>query len=81
MKYSISSIYSSKNNYSLNKIFEVVLRRLFRYFTSRDDVQVWQKKDRHGRYYWQAYDPMTERRVSFASEAEMRIWIEHRYYR
>ncbi|WP_236738926.1 hypothetical protein [Chroogloeocystis siderophila] len=77
---SLSYIYQQKKP-DIKIIFNRVLLHLFRYLTSRNDVQVWQKKDRHGRSYWQAYDPLTDKKISLASEAEMRIWIEQRYYK
>ncbi|WP_439566398.1 hypothetical protein [Gloeocapsopsis crepidinum] len=55
--------------------------RLLQALTSRDRLQVWQKKDRYGRSYWQAYDPVSDSKISLASEAEMRVWIEQRYYK
>lgn len=77
---SSSYIYLQKKHNNQNS-FRVILLRLFRYFARRDDLQVWQKKDRYGRSYWQACDPKTESKITLASEAEMRIWIEQRYYR
>jgi hypothetical protein len=62
-------------------IFKTIFLRLLQALTSRDRLQVWQKKDRYGRSYWQAYDPVSESTISLASEAEMRAWIEQRYYK
>jgi hypothetical protein len=45
------------------------------------EIKVWQKQDRHGNTYWQAYDPWTGDSVSTASELEMRYWLESRYHR
>lgn len=43
------------------------------------EPQVWQKRDRHGRLCWHAYDPMTRRSFWCESEDEMRQWLEERY--
>jgi len=70
-----------QKKHKVANVFNAILIRLIQYFTSRNDVQVWQKKDRYGHTYWQAYDPVTESKISLASEAEMRVWIEQRYYK
>jgi hypothetical protein len=60
----------------LQRIFQDVIHAL----TRGHELQVWQKKDRNGNAYWQAFDPKTRKSTSLNSEAEMRIWIEQRYY-
>lgn len=50
-------------------------------FTKGNDLQVWQTCDRFGNTWLNACDPVTGRSISLASEAEMRVWIEERYYR
>ena len=47
--------------------------------TKGNELQVWQTSD-HGNTWWNAYDPATDRSISHASETEMRVWIEKRYY-
>lgn len=42
--------------------------------------QVWQRLDRFGNCYWQAYDPATGRSTASGSEAEIRAWLEERRY-
>lgn len=46
-----------------------------------DNLKIWQKCDRFGNLYWQAYNPKTRNFVYFASETEVRIWIEQQLYR
>ncbi|MGL5922353.1 hypothetical protein [Chroococcidiopsis sp.] len=60
--------------------FKVILEKLVRALTRGHELQVWRKKDRNGNPYWQAFDPKTRKSTSLSSEAEMRIWIEQRYY-
>ena len=48
--------------------------------TGGNELQVWQTSDRFGNTWWNAYDPATDRSTSHASEAEIRVWIEKRYY-
>lgn len=44
--------------------------------TSEPELRIWQKQDRHGRIHWYAYDPLTNKSISFASELEMLRWLE-----
>lgn len=68
---------NSKLLSALNRIWQHLLTIL----TKGNELQVWQTSDRFGNTWWNAYDPATGRSASLASEAEMRIWIEKRYYR
>lgn len=55
-------------------------QRLVNFLTTTNELQVWQSSDRHGNTWWNAYDPATGRSTKLSSEAEMRVWIEQRYY-
>lgn len=55
-------------------------QQLIHYLTTTNELQVWQSCDRHGKTWWNAYDPTTGRSTKLGSEAEMRVWIERRYY-
>jgi hypothetical protein len=48
--------------------------------TSNHEPQVRQKCDRFGNKYWQAYDFYTNQSYTFASEQDVRVWIENRYH-
>lgn len=37
-------------------------------------------KDSFGKTVWCVYDPITGQSARFASETEVRIWLEERYY-
>ncbi|KAB8335593.1 hypothetical protein SD80_004640 [Scytonema tolypothrichoides VB-61278] len=63
---------------TMKNIWQGVVTWLF----SGSELQVWQESDRCGRTFsWHAYDPLTGRSACFGSEEEMRIWIEHCYYK
>ncbi|MUL36264.1 hypothetical protein [Gloeocapsopsis dulcis] len=81
MKNSSSSYSFLPKKYSKKNLFRVILLDLLQFLISSDRIQVRQKKDRYGRSYWQAYDPASESKITLASEAEMRIWIEQHYYK
>ncbi len=44
-----------------------------------NELQVWQKVDRYGNIYWQAYDPATGKSFSSGSETDVCMWIEQLY--
>ncbi|MEB3360020.1 MAG: hypothetical protein VKK04_25055 [Synechococcales bacterium] len=48
--------------------------------TASEELQVWQTQRRDGTARWHVYDPMDGRRLQFASEGEVRQWLEERYY-
>ncbi|HEY9738675.1 MAG TPA: hypothetical protein V6D06_20420 [Trichocoleus sp.] len=49
------------------------------FLTNGSSLRVWTRQ-RNGHMIWHVYDPMTERRQQFSSEAELRSWLENRYY-
>jgi hypothetical protein len=68
-----------KSESRLTLIWNQVWQRLVNGILHPSELQVWQEFDRHGETQWHSYDPINGR--SFVgSEAEMRRWIESRYY-
>jgi hypothetical protein len=59
----------------LEKFWKVLLQQ----FVKPPELQVWQKRDRWGNIWWNAYDPLTGRSIRHIAEEQMRIWIEQRY--
>jgi hypothetical protein len=45
------------------------------------EPKVSQRRDPTGRLYYQVYDPGSNTSAVFGSEAEIRAWLEQRYYR
>lgn len=61
-----------------------LIQSLIKFLDSASNYQepkVSQVCDRHGNKYWQIYDPVSRQYSSCASEKEVRIWLEKRYYR
>lgn len=60
-----------------------MLRKVGQYllnFLSGDtDIRVRQTSDELGNCHWDVYDPSTGKSASFASEQEVRIWLDQRY--
>lgn len=48
---------------------------------SSHEPRIWQRRDRQGNISWRLYDPATNQSATFASEDEIRIWLEEKYYR
>ena len=44
------------------------------------EPKVSEKKDRYGDTYYRVYDPQRDRYHDFNSEAEVRWWLDKRYY-
>ncbi len=59
---------------------KVLAQRLIHWLATKPELTVKQKVDRSGNVFWYVYDPTTERTAYLASEEEVRIWIEERFY-
>jgi hypothetical protein len=60
----------------INESFQLFLKSL----SFSNELRVWQGYDRLGNEVWHAFDPVTGKHTSLDSEAEMRDWLEKRYY-
>ncbi|MBD2101416.1 hypothetical protein [Leptolyngbya sp. FACHB-261] len=69
-----------RRSWSLLSILKSVCQRLLNSLVDQDELKVWEDSDRDGNACWYVYDRRSERHLSFASEAEVRTWIEQRYY-
>jgi hypothetical protein len=60
------------------------LKRLWQslstHLNSSSDPYVWQTEAANGQIVWNAYDPVTQRRIERVSANELRAWLEKRYY-
>ncbi len=64
----------------ISSAFKKALQGLLESLIGSNDLQIWQSCDRSGTTWWHVYDPITGKHSSVASEEELRIWIEKRYY-
>lgn len=53
---------------------------LYDWFIATNEPKIKLQRSRTGLVYWSVYDPVSRDRVRFASEAEVRTWLEQRYY-
>ncbi|WP_242063184.1 hypothetical protein [Nostoc sp. FACHB-892] len=60
----------------LHSIWKIFVKKLL---LDSNELQVWQKVDRYGNTYWQAYDPATGKSFSSGSQADVCMWIEQLY--
>jgi len=78
----LSKEYRQKQQIKL-KIISALRRawqQLIESFVGSNELRIWQTYDCFGNNWWHAYDPVTGRYTSVDSEAEMRVWIEHRVF-
>lgn len=69
----------SDKKLNIIKILHICWQKLVNYIqTNHSEIQVWQKKDRNGNKYWQAYDSFSQSSFSSASEIDIRMWIEEK---
>jgi hypothetical protein len=52
---------------------------IVRFLTADRQLRIWQRT-RRGRQVWFAYDPITDQTRQFFSEADVRLWLDTRYY-
>ncbi|MBD0386815.1 MAG: hypothetical protein ICV54_09870 [Nostoc sp. C3-bin3] len=73
-------LYKKKSNFnlwkSLHSLWQIYVKKLL---AAPNELQVWQKVDRYGNIYWQAYDPATGKSFSSGSQADVCMWIEQLY--
>jgi hypothetical protein len=62
---------------SILTLIKKLWQSAFSAITSEPELRIWQKQDRYGRIHWYAYDPLTNKSMSFASELEMLGWLEN----
>jgi hypothetical protein len=56
-------------------------RAIATWVVQSSELKVFERCDHHGNLYYQVYDPLNRTSASFGSEAEIRAWLEQRYYR
>jgi hypothetical protein len=70
---------TTKSESRLTLMWNGVWQRLVEGLVGSSELQISHKTDRQGNTQWLGYDPLTGHAFS-GSEAEMRCWIEDRYY-
>jgi hypothetical protein len=61
---------------SIQTLIKKLLQDAIAIIITEPELRVWQKQDRNGHIHWYAYDPLTSKSISFASELEMLRWLE-----
>ena len=74
------SLYSQPKKLPLGSVLKQVLQALIQLFANGDELKIWITTDYQGNKSWHAYDPVSDRSTIQSSEAELRAWIEQRYY-
>lgn len=60
----------------VSHIFQVLIAKL----SGGNDPQIKLKYSPAGHEYWYVYDPTTGKAETFATEADVRVWVEQRYH-
>lgn len=60
----------------VSRIFQTLIAKL----SSGNDPQIKLKYSPSGHEYWQVYDPITAKAETFATETDVRVWVEQRYH-
>jgi hypothetical protein len=68
--------HSTSKVQSILTLIKTLCQRAIAVLTTEPELRIWQKQDRHGGTHWYAYDPLTNKSISFASELEMLRWLE-----
>lgn len=50
------------------------------FFVGDPEPRIWKIMRADGTTHWRVYDPRSDRRHTFSSEAEVRGWLDRRYY-
>ncbi|MBD1805898.1 hypothetical protein H6F98_10600 [Microcoleus sp. FACHB-SPT15] len=57
-----------------------ILQQMIASLTKAPEPRIGTVKDSFGKTVWCVYDPITGQSARLASETEVRIWLEERYY-
>ena len=66
----------SRTSLWLDKVWKFLIKS----FTQAHELKLYQVTGKAGKSYWYTYDPKTGLSTCLGSEAEVRIWLDQRYY-
>ncbi|MBD3883495.1 hypothetical protein IFO70_17135 [Phormidium tenue FACHB-886] len=69
----------STNKLSLGTRLNNVWQSLISYLAGSSEPHVWKTQAADGSH-WQVFDPIAQRKLTFDSEADVRVWLEERHY-
>jgi len=58
-----------------------IVSSMIEFANSVDEPEIHSRRNKSGNAYWVIYDPLLEQRRFFSSEAEVRNYLDCRYYR
>ena len=64
----------------IDNLTNKIANRWFEISSQKTEIKVFKKRDRQGNKYWLAFNPIDSSYNYFASEVEVRMWIEQNYY-
>ncbi len=81
----LERIFQQQPKQTVNKLAVVskisrLLQQVVASLTKAPEPRIGRVKDSFGKTAWCVYDPITGQSARLASETEVRIWLEERYY-
>jgi hypothetical protein len=61
-----------------SSVWQQMAQAIGNWFNTSPEPRI-RHKYQAGQSYWQVYDPTTQRSERFATEQEVRVWLEQRY--
>jgi hypothetical protein len=73
----------SKSGFAAKLIFiwNGIVSSIIEFANSADEPEVYSRRNKFGKTYWVIYNPLLRQRMFFSSEAEVRNFLDCRYYR
>jgi hypothetical protein len=65
-------------SFKKNSVWQQMAAAIGNWFNASPEPRIRQRYHA-GQSHWQVYDPTTQRSESFATEQEVRVWLEQRY--
>ncbi len=73
---SISKKHQQEQEPLVSRLFQALVAKL----SGGNDPQIKLKYSPSGHEYWHVYDPTTGKAETFATETDVRVWVEQRYH-
>ncbi|MEC4804027.1 MAG: hypothetical protein SAJ12_00545 [Jaaginema sp. PMC 1079.18] len=75
-----STLPAKKSGWQPRSPWQKIRDWAYDWFIATREPKINIQRDRAGLVYWSVYDPVKGDRTRFTTEAEVRTWLEQRYY-
>jgi hypothetical protein len=80
LEFAVQSKLGEQKTATLVAKLDRIWRGLIESIIAVNELKIYSLKSRSGSAYWALHDQISGRRVFFASEQEVRAWLDRRYY-